>query len=99
MIHKVMEARVHLNILAEVMSIGDWIGLATLLFTIFCAFVGWLSATYMRIGKVLAEIRRLKNQVDVLSDAFDSQARIINAHAIKLTTVEIKLDSHLEDLT
>lgn len=82
--------------LAESLNAGNWISIAAIFTTVFLAGMGWMSAMFIRIGKVLQEIRGIKNQVDVLGTAFDSQVKVANTHEVRLTKMEERMMLHLE---
>ena len=70
------------------MTAGDWIAIAGIAVTVFCAFVAWMSATFMRVGKILAEVRQIGSQVRTLTSAFDSQEKAVTGIDKRLAVVE-----------
>lgn len=70
------------------MSAGDWIAIAGLCVTVFIAFVAWMSATFMRVGKILEEVRHIGGQVKSLTSGFDSQEKFLAGLDKRITVIE-----------
>lgn len=72
------------------MSAGDWIAIAGIAVTVFCAFVAWMSATFMRAGKILEEVKQIGSQVRTLTSAFDSQEKLVTGLDKRVTVIETR---------
>ena len=79
------------------MTNSDWISIAAIALTVFMAFVGWMTAIWMRAGTTLQEIKQLGTQVAALAVAFDSQDRRIDHLATRLTIIETR--QHVAPIT
>ncbi len=70
------------------MSAGDWIAIVGLCVTVFLAFAAWMAATFMRVGKILEEVRHIGGQVKTLTSAFDSQEKLVVALDKRVAVIE-----------
>lgn len=74
------------------MTSGDWIALTLGGITFLGAGVGWLTATYKRIGEVLYEVKYVKKEVNTLASAYDNQDKRVNGHEVRLATLSTKVE-------
>lgn len=72
------------------MTSSDWITVIFGALTALLGFVGWLTATFMRAGKILQEIKYMNKEVTTLTKAFDSQDKKIDGHEIRITKIEAR---------